>query len=180
MPLDPAGPPSLSAASFLIPVRYPATNGFDIAMPAVAASVRQARRIARAWCRLRRVPDGLIDTVLLVVSEMCANAILYGKSDTIGVRVWMLPVYELRIEVADYTPSPAPSVQDPDADTENGRGLLLVDALTKDVGGDWGFTADGTRAWCTLPLPTAAPAHSSSARVPQAPSRDPASPYTHP
>lgn len=175
-----AGSSALSAASFLVPVRYPATNGFDIVMPAAATSVGQARRVARAWCRYCRVPNDLIDTVLLVVSEMCTNAILYGKSDTIGVRVWVPHVYELRIEVADYTPSPAPSVQRPDGDTENGRGLLLVDVVTKDVGGAWGFTADGTRAWCTLPLPTPKPDDSFLVRVPQDSPRDPASPSTHP
>ncbi|WP_229713062.1 ATP-binding protein, partial [Streptomyces fuscichromogenes] len=82
---------SLSAASFLVPVRYLVTDGFDIAMPAAAASVREARRVARAWCRYRRMPDDLVDTVLLVVSEMCANAILHGRSDSIGVRTWLPP-----------------------------------------------------------------------------------------
>ncbi|MFF7987133.1 ATP-binding protein [Streptomyces sp. NPDC007901] len=150
----PAELTSLSAASFLVPVRYPVTDGFDIAMPAVAASVRQARSVARAWCSYCRVPDDLIDTLLLIVSEMCANAILHGASDSIGVRVWMPSACGLRIEVADYTPSPAPSVQHPDSRTENGRGLFLVDAMAKAAGGEWGFTADGTRAWCTLPLLT--------------------------
>lgn len=154
MPHEPAGLLSLSAASFLVPVRSPVTDGFDIAMPAAAASVRQARWVVRAWCSYCRVPDDLIDSVLLIVSEMCANAILHGTSDAIGVRVWMPSVCELRIEVADYTPSPAPSVQHPDSRTENGRGLFLVDAMAKGAGGEWGFTADGTRAWCTLPLPT--------------------------
>lgn len=179
MPPKPVGVTSLSAAPFLVPVRYPVTDGFDIAMPAAAASVRQARRVARAWCRYCRVPDDLIDTVLLVISEMCANAILYGRSDSIGVRAWLPSFGVLRVEVADYTPSKPPAVQHPSADSENGRGLFLVDAVAADAGGDWGFTADGTRAWCTLPLPTAEPAHSFSVRVPQASTQDPASPYTH-
>ncbi|MEU2774631.1 ATP-binding protein [Streptomyces sp. NPDC007162] len=123
-------------------------------MPAAAASVTQARRDARAWCQHHRVPEDLTDCVLLIVSEMCANAILYGGSDTIGVRAWLPSVGVLRIEVADYTPSPPPAVQHPSADSENGRGLFLVDSVTADAGGSWGFTPDGSRAWCTLPLPT--------------------------
>ena len=159
MPPNPAGLTSLPAAPFLVPVRYPVTDGFDIAMPAAAASVRQARRVARAWCRYCQVPDDLTDSVLLIVSEMCANAILHGRSDSIGVRVWLPSFAVLRIEVTDYTPSQPPAVQHPSADSENGRGLLLVDAVATDAGGSWGFSADGTRAWCTLPLPeTAQPA----------------------
>ncbi|MFE2424610.1 ATP-binding protein [Streptomyces hokutonensis] len=139
------------------------TDGFDVVMPAAAASVGRARRVARAWCRYCRVPDDLVDSVLLVISEMCANAILYGRSDSIGVRAWLPSFGILRIEVADYTPSQLPAVQHPSADSENGRGLLLVDAVTAEAGGRWGFSADGTRAWCTLPLPTALPARNVSA-----------------
>lgn len=178
MPLKPAGLTSPSAAHFLMPVRYRGTDGFDIAMPAAAASVGRARRVARAWCRYCQVPDDLVDTVLLIVSELCANAILHGRSDSIGVRAWLPSFDVLRIEVADYTPSRPPAVQHPSADSENGRGLFLIDAVAADAGGRWGFSADGTRAWCMLPLPTAEPAHSFSARVPQASTRDPASPYT--
>ncbi|MGW5657487.1 ATP-binding protein [Streptomyces humi] len=123
-------------------------------MPAAAASVRLARRVARAWCRYCRVPEDLVDCVLLIVSEMCANAILHGGSDTIGVRMWLPSFGVLRIEVADYTPSQPPVVQLPSVESENGRGLLLVDAMATHAGGSWGFTADSTRAWCTLPLPT--------------------------
>ncbi|MFJ5645844.1 ATP-binding protein [Streptomyces sp. NPDC093223] len=175
-----AGSSALSAASFLVPIRYPATNGFDIVMPAAATSVGQARRAVRAWCRYCRVPDDLIDTVLLIVSEMCTNAILYGRSDTIGVRVWMPYVSQLRIEVANYTPSPVPAAQHPGADAERGRGLFLVNALTTEAGGAWSFTADGTRAWCTLPLPMTNSGESLSTRVPQGSHRDPADPSTHP
>ncbi|MER7937910.1 MULTISPECIES: ATP-binding protein [unclassified Streptomyces] len=166
--------------SFLVPVRYPATNGFDIAMESTPASVRTARRVAYAWSRHCRVPADLVDALLLIVSELCTNAILYGSSDTIGARVWMPYVCELRIEVADYTPSPPPSVQHPEGDAESGRGLFLVNALVAAVGGSWGFTRDGTRVWCTLPLPSSKPHISVSARVPQGSRQDPVSPYAHP
>ncbi|MFK0284234.1 ATP-binding protein [Streptomyces sp. NPDC090499] len=189
MPPKPAELTSLSMAPLLVPVRYPVTDGFDIAVPAAASSVRQARRVARAWCRYCRLPADLIDSVLLIVSEMCANAILHGGSDSIGVRAWLPSFGVLRIEVADYTPSQPPTVQPPSADSENGRGLFLVDAVAAEAGGSWGFTADGTRAWCTLPLPTKAsdqqpaapePDHRSPARAPQASAPVPASFYAHP
>ncbi|MEV5847415.1 ATP-binding protein [Streptomyces sp. NPDC051985] len=164
------------------------TDGFDIAMPAAAASVREARQVARAWCSSCEVPDDLTDSVLLIVSEMCANAILHGRSDSIGVRVWLPSFGVLRIEVTDYTPSQPPAVQHPPADSENGRGLFLVDAMAAAADGDWGFSADGARAWCTLPLPRNAscsrpaapePDHSFSVRAPQASTRDPENPYTY-
>lgn len=177
MPSKPAALTSQPSAPFLLPVRYPMTDGFDMSMPAAAESVGRARRVARAWCRYCRVPDDLVDAVLLVMSEMCANAILHGGSDSIGVRAWLPSFGVLRIEVADYTPSRLPAVQHPSAESEHGRGLFLVDAVAADAGGSWGFSADGTSAWCTLPLPRNASCwrfgvpesdHSSSAEVSQA------------
>jgi hypothetical protein len=45
---------------------------------------------------------------------------------------------------------PKPQRADPNA--EGGRGLWLVDVLVDELGGTWGFTADGTVAWCVFPV----------------------------
>ncbi|MER5918471.1 hypothetical protein ABT124_51780 [Streptomyces sp. NPDC001982] len=42
--------------------------------------------------------------------------------------------------------------RDPGLESETGRGLLLVEALVAELGGTWGFTEDGTCAWCCLAL----------------------------
>ncbi|MGX1541137.1 ATP-binding protein [Streptomyces adustus] len=129
-------------------------TGFDLAIPAKPSSVRTARLVARAWSRRCRLPDELTDTVLILMSELCTNAVLHGRCESISVRGrWMQSTGELRFEVDDHSPAPHPTVQHPSAGAESGRGLLLVDVLMAQLGGAWGFTADGSCAWCRFPLP---------------------------
>ncbi len=127
--------------------------GFGIAMRSEPASVEVARRVARAWARCCGLPGDLVDAFLIVVSELCTNAVLHGRCDVYEVRGWIPAAGELRLEVHDKTPSAIPEPQQPGAGVESGRGLLLVDALVAEFGGSWGFTEDGTCAWCTFSLP---------------------------
>ncbi|MCX4571413.1 ATP-binding protein [Streptomyces viridodiastaticus] len=112
------------------------------------------RRVVRAWTRCHcRMPSDQADIVLVVMSELCTNAVLHGSRDAFHVRGWVSAAGELRFEVDDRTPSVPPAPGSPGADAESGRGLLLVDALVRELGGTWGFSDDGARAWCALPLP---------------------------
>ncbi|WP_162468935.1 ATP-binding protein [Streptomyces adustus] len=128
------------------------TASFDLAIPAKPSSVHTARQVARAWSRHCQVPDPLADTVQILVSELCTNAVLHGQHDLISVRGWCSPSAEIRFEVDDHSPAPLPAVQHPDVGAESGRGLLLVDVLVAELGGAWGFTADGACAWCCFAL----------------------------
>ncbi|MEU2982418.1 ATP-binding protein [Streptomyces hirsutus] len=78
------------------------------------------------------------DTVVLVVAELAANAVLHGR---VPGRDFALSLSHdesrgvIRVEVSDTHPDrPAPTAAA--ADEEHGRGLALVDALTT----RWGVT----------------------------------------
>ncbi|MGV9251450.1 ATP-binding protein [Streptomyces sp. NPDC003697] len=127
--------------------------GFGITVRSVPSSVEVSRRLTRAWARCSRMPEQIVDALLIVVSELCTNAVQHGRCKAFTVRAWMSAAGELHFEVHDGTPSPVPQPQRPTAEAENGRGLFLVDLLITELGGTWGFTEDGTCVWCRLPLP---------------------------
>jgi anti-sigma regulatory factor (Ser/Thr protein kinase) len=74
----------------------------------------------------------LTDSAEVIVSEIMTNAVQITQADTriAPVRLWLLADRaQLLILVWDASPLPPVPVR-PDGDTENGRGLLLVDALS--------------------------------------------------
>lgn len=109
---------------------------------------------ARAWTRQVlwewQLPV-LSDTAELIVSELTTNAMLASRR--LGrpfIRLALtLNRGELAIAVHDYCPG-APEPGSADADDENGRGLLLVEAVSSRSG--W-YQLDGTRGkvvWAVL------------------------------
>ncbi|MFJ2017040.1 ATP-binding protein [Streptomyces nodosus] len=126
---------------------------FDMALRSEPTSVRVARRVTKAWIRCHcRMTEDQVDAVVIVVSELCTNAVQHGRRESIDVRGWMSAPDELRIEVHDNSPSPVPAPCHAGTEQESGRGLVLVDVLVTELGGSWGFTEDGTCAWCCLAL----------------------------
>lgn len=95
----------------------------------------------KAW---QMVPE-VIETAQLVVSELVTNAIKtacpqvtqladgnFGRVEIIGLTLRLLPG-RIVVEVFDNDQSP-PVLTDPDEECEDGRGLLLVQALSKEWG----------------------------------------------
>ncbi|WP_327175745.1 ATP-binding protein [Streptomyces sp. NBC_01335] len=99
-----------------------------------------AERLAR-W----GVGSGSSADAVLIVSELLSNAMLYGQSNEIGVSVSSSP-RETRIEVDDRTPGTWPARACTTDEDENGRGLLLVKALSD----AWGIGRNGALVWCTV------------------------------
>lgn len=126
-----------------------------------------ARHHATAALREWELPPDIIESAELVVSELVTNAlgacgaerarpeycyddIHLAAADEILLALRLLHD-RLVIEVSDSSPyPPVPALAD--ADSENGRGLMLVEALAK----DWGFVfpvAGGKIVWAVMSAP---------------------------
>jgi Histidine kinase-like ATPase domain len=92
---------------------------------------------ARAFARQILGPAAALDDALLLLTELCTNAVAHtasGDNGTFEVTICQGPGM-LRVEVCDGGANqvPAPMRSDPAAGA--GRGLVLVDVLAK----RWGF-----------------------------------------
>lgn len=74
--------------------------------------------------------DHLIDNATLVAGELVANAIRLGDIFTVAFH---LTSHSVKIEVTDTSPA-EPTIKNPTPDAENGRGMLLIEALSTDWG----------------------------------------------
>ena len=79
---------------------------------------------------------GLADSTELLVSEMITNGVQASRAMTqAAVRLWLVSD-RARVVILAWDASPQPPVPAaPRADSENGRGLLLVDAISE----RWGW-----------------------------------------
>jgi anti-sigma regulatory factor (Ser/Thr protein kinase) len=96
---------------------------------------------ARAFVRTALGPVSVVDEAVLLVSELCTNALLHtasGYDGTFEVAVYLGPL-SVRIEVRDGGAAQAPSVRQPVGTfAEYGRGLDLVELLSD----RWGYSGD--------------------------------------
>jgi len=87
------------------------------------------------------------DEAALLVTELASNALRHGGP---GVDLWIRspPGGGLRVELVDGHASSMPRMQTPDADSEGGRGLLIVTSLAR----AWGTErlAAGKCVWFEL------------------------------
>ncbi|NUP20350.1 MAG: ATP-binding protein [Streptomyces sp.] len=127
---------------------------------ATRRGARLARRLATHRLDLWGVPYGTpaSDTVALVVAELAANAALHGR---VPGRDFELRLrYDraadvVRVEVSDTHPRlPEPTDHAPrTTDAEDGRGLLLVEAVATRWGVT-GRTGPGKTVWAECELTT--------------------------
>jgi hypothetical protein len=109
--------------------------------PAAAAEARsQMRAVIRAW----QVPVDP-DIAVLLTSDLVTDAIMRGDGEAVTLAVRCFPG-RLRVDVCD-TPGSRPAAGGP-AETETGRGLVLVAGLST----EWGSfrTPAGRAAYFTL------------------------------
>ena len=115
-------------------------------------SISDARAFSRALV-VERVPDDLVTTVELVVSELCTNAVQHTASGEDGGHfILELEAHpeHVRVAVVDLGAQTAPVLSGgpASADAVSGRGLLIVDAVSK----AWGTEAVrvGRRVWADV------------------------------
>ena len=115
------------------------------------STVADARRAAREWLfGVHGADADLVDTVLVVVSELVTNAIRHGGTG------WVLTLTAARdggvlVRVGDSGPGIPAAVLAGDDDT-SGRGLALVRALSS----AWGWHPVpllGKVVWCEVAAP---------------------------
>lgn len=111
------------------------------------AARRFARTMALAW-GFREIAEPLE----LVTSELVSNAVQHGAGISVGVRlVCRDRLLTVKIWDANSTAYPAPASADPLQ--ENGRGLLLVDALSLSWG-SYRATPAGKVVWAAIAMET--------------------------
>jgi anti-anti-sigma factor len=117
-------------------------------IPTAAAVARAfVREVCRAW-QLARPDETVVDRAVLVANELVTNAVVHAGSD-----LWLrleLRADRLFVSVRDASPRPLRSVT-PDLEAEGGRGLWLVEQLTR----AWGVRpapGGGKIVWCALSL----------------------------
>ncbi|NIY65631.1 ATP-binding protein [Streptomyces malaysiensis] len=127
------------------------------AFSADSRSVSDARRFTRftlgSWGL-----EPLIDTVVVIVSELLANALRHGRLRTCGSHGSPRPLWVglLRGEttvlctVADQSPD-IPVLRRAGSFAQTGRGLQIIESLSA----AWGWTdpnADGKAVWAAVPV----------------------------
>ncbi|UWE08681.1 ATP-binding protein [Actinacidiphila bryophytorum] len=121
--------------------------------PRTAASVRRARLSVReavaAWGM-----SALADDAALVVGELVTNAVQHSRAAGGEIETRCIPLPRsagVRIEVHDGDPYGMPALRAPLPDDTGGRGLQLVDAVTRHM---WGVRtregAPGKLIWAHL------------------------------
>jgi len=115
----------------------------DWVFEAEARSVPQVRTLIAQT--LHDLPPESLEVVLLLTSELVTNAVRHGTGPVGVALAW--GDGGVRVEVEDQSHE-WPVVQAMDRDALNGRGLILVDGLSR----GWGVLAGGTgkTVWFTL------------------------------
>ena len=109
---------------------------FTVLLSSTRRGARLARLLAEAQLRSWGLPT---EAALHIVAELAANAATHGRVPGRDFRLTLHVVGgTLRIEVADTRGDRLPAPQHPSADTESGRGLLIVNALAD----RWGVSED--------------------------------------
>ncbi|WP_263118177.1 ATP-binding protein [Cellulomonas sp. RIT-PI-Y] len=118
-------------------------------VPSRLSAVPTARRWAARFLSGRGLPEDLVDTVELLVSELVTNAVRHADTGAVSVALRIEPT-RLLVEVQDDDPLP-PSLVTARPGDVGGRGIGML-AL---AGAEWGVTDRGTTGkavWFALPL----------------------------
>jgi len=120
-----------------------AVDGAGIILPGRASALGDARRFVDEHARRAGFSDLARDEISLAVTEAVSNAIRHGspagEADTVELRVQVEDprlIVTVRDHGGPFTP-PTPSLPDPTAFAEHGRGLFLMQQLMDEVQFSW-------------------------------------------
>lgn len=129
----------------------------ELELAAQADAVRWARRHARDVLGAWRLPVDRVDDAQLAVSELVTNAVRCVGNvscDAVPSRIRLTlhkEPHRLLIWVADPDPRPPVLNVSPAPGAESGRGLLILERITK----EWSYyflPTGGKVVWCSMAL----------------------------
>lgn len=128
-----------------------------ITLPSAPASVTAARRYVTAVVTQWGMAHGsdAVESLRLIISELATNAVQHtgGQSPTFTVDLRLEGAERLSLGVTDSHPR-RPQRLPPAVQQDNGRGLVIIRALSAESGGELSITptADGGKTvWVALP-----------------------------
>lgn len=125
----------------------PAAAALEIIMliPQHPKWVQVARRNAVESLRAWGAPPSVAEAVPLLLSELVTNALRHGDPEQRVRAVLSYTDSTAGLEVDDGSPN-VPVPREPGLWDEDGRGLVIVDALAD----KWGTSEDGRTTWCEV------------------------------
>lgn len=124
-----------------------------VLLPYLSASVAAARWRLAAELRDAGVADPAVGDAALVLTELLSNAILHATPlDGASLRVtWALANGWVEVAVSDGGSTTQPQAQQAPPSATGGRGLAIVEHLSRCWGVHTG--ADGTTVWALISAP---------------------------
>ncbi len=117
-----------------------------LTLPASPAAIAHARAAVVREAIERDVPERVLDTLRLLVSEVVTNSVRHAVPTEV-VELAVTFNDEVRVEVTDYGEGFEPRPRTAAADDPGGWGLYLVEELAE----DWGVRRNAsTRVWFSL------------------------------
>ncbi|MGW3200143.1 ATP-binding protein [Streptomyces sp. NPDC001118] len=128
--------------------------GYTLVRERVPQSGEEARRLVRAALATWGLAPRDVDTAELVVAELVANAVRHASGSALRIIVDRPDARHVYVAVVDRAPGRLPELRVPGPDETDGRGLLLVDAVSDRWGWDYMGTGAGgpwgKRVWAKL------------------------------
>lgn len=115
-------------------------------LPDDLTAARAARAHVADDLGRRGVPDAAADDVILVASELAANAIRHGAPPAL-LRLEYADG-RVRVTVSNHGDAPDPRIVDAAADADHGRGLAMVRAIADEIG--WERDGDRLDVWAEV------------------------------
>ncbi|HEX8771340.1 MAG TPA: SpoIIE family protein phosphatase [Acidimicrobiales bacterium] len=116
----------------------PVLAPFEYRFSPIPATIPLARHLFADWLEHLAVDDSERSDLILVVSELCSNALSHssGAPRSLALRAWAegdAIVVEVEDDGAGFEIEDHYDDEMPDLDVEKGRGLYVVEALTDDI-----------------------------------------------